>query len=212
MHELGVDGQGYPTTVVVLEKYKLKRVCAAGLAPLLIESQLYLDCYRDLVLHRRSERLGTGLVGALAAFHDLILVENIGVAPFDLAGLRLIRTISENAQHYPETVGRITSCGNGWWAVAAWKAIRPFVPVRTTQKITVLGAQYTAQLARVVPMGALPRRAGGLARFERLDRRFVAELGADASGACRATTAVSARSSCCLRVRLSALCVVGGKQ
>ena len=43
MHPSGRDRRGSPTTVVVLEHYKLQRVCAAGLGALLVESNLYVD-------------------------------------------------------------------------------------------------------------------------------------------------------------------------
>ena len=40
---------------------------------------------------------------------------------FDRASLKLIGKVTECTKHYPEACARITSCGNGWAAVALWK-------------------------------------------------------------------------------------------
>ena len=177
MHPAGRDRRASPTTTVVLEHYKLARICAAGLGNLLLESNMYVDQYRDLLLHAETVAThGARLTGGLVAFHDVICVDNIGVAPFDLAGLRLVKAVSENSKHYPETVGRITSCGNSWLALTAWKVIKRFVPAHTTRKIAVLGVHYAPTLLEVVPPTALSRRMGGLHRSANpaLDAAFAA--------------------------------------
>ena len=44
-----------------------------------------------------------------------------GMFTFDRASLKLIGKVTECTKHYPEACARITSCGNGWAAVALWK-------------------------------------------------------------------------------------------
>jgi hypothetical protein len=99
--------------------------------------------YFDIVLHKLSESRGS-----LAQRHDLLTVLNpsIGIFQFSPAALRLINRVSANQKHYPESVGRITSCGNGALAVGIWKIIRPWVPKHTTEKIRVLGTAFEEQI------------------------------------------------------------------
>ena len=61
MHELGVDGEGYPTVVVL--KLQAEARVRGRLFPAPQSRSYCLDCYCDLVLHRLSERLSTGLAG-----------------------------------------------------------------------------------------------------------------------------------------------------
>ena len=43
-------------------------------------------------------------------------------------------------------VYKISSCGNGWVAVRAWRLIRRAVPERTKRKIRVLGVSFAEDL------------------------------------------------------------------
>ncbi|GMI33775.1 hypothetical protein TeGR_g3651 [Tetraparma gracilis] len=137
------DKNGNLVTSVAVGLYDLRKVNAASLGDLLVKGNICVDVYFDIVLHKLSESRGS-----LAQRHDLLTVLNpsIGIFQFSPAALRLINRVSANQKHYPESVGRITSCGNGALAVGIWKIIRPWVPKHTTEKIRVLGTAFEEQI------------------------------------------------------------------
>jgi hypothetical protein len=146
------DRAGNLLTSVAVGLYDLRKVVRANLSDLLIKSNIYVDCYFEILLERLSlQNL------RLMQRHDLLIVSNpsIGLFQFSPSALRLIKRISMNSKHFPETIAKITSCGNNMMAVGIWKIIRPFVPKHTTEKITVLGSSFQEELLKSIEGSAI---------------------------------------------------------
>ncbi|GMH46627.1 hypothetical protein TrVE_jg3208 [Triparma verrucosa] len=126
-------------TSVSVGLYDLRKIVASNLQDLLITSNIYLDVYFSILLDNLSVKNNR-----LVQRHDLLCCTNpsIGLFQFTPSTLSLIRKIGANSKHFPESISKITSCGNNIVAVGLWKIIRPFVPKHTTEKIRVLGMDY----------------------------------------------------------------------
>lgn len=155
LHRHGFDKQGNLLTTVLVGEWRVKLVAAKGkdMEELLIRGQMYLDEYFDIVLHRLTEERGL-----LVRRHDLLSVSNpsIGVLQFTPGAIGLIQKSTAGSQHYPEAVARVTSCGNGMFALGLWKLINPFVPEHTKRKIQVLGTTYYPNLLEVIEENEIP--------------------------------------------------------
>jgi hypothetical protein len=167
MHELGCDKDGRVLTICMICFFDLKKVIKQKLQPLISRAQMFLDEYWNLKLEYLSEQRGK-----LVARHDMINVLHLPLTHFDLPSLRLITSITEGSKHYPESVARITSCGNGVVAVTAWGFIKHFVPKHTTKKIRVLGTNFAPELCDFVGAGILPVAMGGFRRYQQFDARW----------------------------------------
>ena len=56
---------------------------------------------------------------------------------------------------------KITSCGNGSVAVAAWQIMKHFIPERTKRKLRVLGTSFVPDLLTEIPLQCIPLVWGG---------------------------------------------------
>ena len=160
MHRHGFDRSGNIITSVLVGAWQVKKVAGKGkeMEELLICGQMYLDVYFDLVLHDLTlER------GMLARRHDLLNVNNpsIGMFQFTPGAIGLIQKSTAGSKHYPEAVAKISSCGNGMFALGIWKLIAPFVPKHTVSKIQVLGKNYKKDLLVDIEENNIPEYFGG---------------------------------------------------
>jgi hypothetical protein len=97
----------------------------------------------------------------LVARHDVINVVNFGFFQWNKACYDLLGPIFEGGKHYPESVRKITSCGNGSVAVAAWQIMKHFIPERTKRKLRVLGTSFVPDLLTEIPLQCIPLVWGG---------------------------------------------------
>jgi len=146
------DRDGNLITSVAVGNYDLRKIVKAGLQDLLVKSNIFLDCFFEIMLERLSIKNQK-----LMQRHDLLIVMNpsIGLFQFSPAALMLIKRVSLSSKHFPESIAKITSCGNNLVAVGIWKIIRPFVPRHTTEKITVLGTGFQEDLRTKIDDDAL---------------------------------------------------------
>ena len=131
----GQDAAGNMMNVVLMHKYDLKKVIAAGLEEIILEGQRALDEYWFIELHRLSLERKT-----LVARHEVIYVQEMPLLHFDIASLRLLPKLSEGSKMYPEMVALMSSVGNGAVLLALYRRIiRPFTPAHTREKLAVHG-------------------------------------------------------------------------
>ena len=141
---LGQSAEGNPATLVLLHHYDLKRVQKAGLTPLLVQLQQYIDEWWWCELCARS-----AAAGRLLARDDIIFVAKIGLFQFDIGCARIFSQVLAGAKHYPESVAHIMSVGNFRALVAMYNAvIRPFMPQHTKEKILVFGRDLESNTIR----------------------------------------------------------------
>jgi len=147
-----MDKGGNLLTSVAVGLYDLRKVVRAGLQDLLVKSNIYVDVYFELNLERLSVKNQR-----LVQRHDLLLICNpsIGIFQFSPSTLKLIRSVSMNSKHFPESIAKITSCGNNMVAVGIWAIIKPFVPKHTTEKISVFGTNFLPELLKNIDQEAL---------------------------------------------------------
>lgn len=86
-----------------------------------------------------------------------------GWAQFDTnAGITIVQTLSA---HYPERLGRIVFFNTPFLFKAFWSVVKPFIDVRTAQKIVFLGDQKELATALGVPASVIPRWCGGTSDY-----------------------------------------------
>ena len=92
-------------TSVAVGLFDLRKIVSAGLGDLLVKSNIFVDCYFEIVLERLSVENQR-----LMQRHDLLIVSNpsIGLFQFSPSALRLIKRVSLNSKHFPETIGEMT--------------------------------------------------------------------------------------------------------
>lgn len=148
------DKAGNLLTSVAVGFYDLRKIVRTGLQDLLVKSNIFVDVFFEIQLERLSIK-----EQKLAQRHDLLIVSNpyIGLFQFSPSALKLICSVSMNFKHFPETIAKITSCGNNMVAVGIWKVIRPFVPKHTTKKISVLGTSFMPELLKNIEEGKLEK-------------------------------------------------------
>ena len=143
------------------------------------------DEWFNWALHCESER-----TGMLAARHDILDVSTLSPLQLTGAALPLMQAFMERTKHYPETVARITSCGNSWAGLAIWALVKNAVDPATRAKLAVLGMPFRHTLRESNSAAVLPPSFGGI----------YAPFARDEDG----VISVAARSRYDLRVRLEA--------
>ena len=96
-----------------------------------------MDEWYNFELYRLSKERN-----ACVGRHDIINVNTFGYFQFDRPCYKFLEQVFEGNQHYPESCVRITSLGNGWLAMAAWKIMSPFIPARTKEKLRAVGTDF----------------------------------------------------------------------
>ena len=128
-HQYGVDAYGNVLTMTDIGALDLRAIVKGGLQDLYVQFCMVTEEHGNLTLHELSEQ-----AGKLIARHDVINVVNFGFFQWNKACYDLLGPIFEAGKHYPESVRKITSCGNGSVAVAAWQVMKNFIPERTKKK------------------------------------------------------------------------------
>jgi hypothetical protein len=125
---------------------------------LLVRGQMYLDEFFDIRLERLSEERGRQ-----ARRHDLLNVHSPGIGYFQFtpAAIRCIQSSTAGSKHYPESIAKISSCGNGRFILGIWTLISPLVPEHTYKKAGVFGMDYRDNLLRDIAEEELPLDYGG---------------------------------------------------
>ena len=155
-YEYGIDNNNNVMTVTDIGALDIRAIIKHGLQDLWSEMCLTTEEYSNLKLHDLTvER------GHLVARHDVINVSNFGLFQWNKECYSLITKVFAGNTHYPESVVKITSCGNGSVAVMAWKVMKHFVPERTKRKLSVLGTTFIPDLIDEVPFHHLPLTWGG---------------------------------------------------
>ena len=134
---LGSSCEGSPTVGIQMHEYDLKKVIKADLVEQFIEFQQFTDEYWCVELAARSRSTNQMLARTI-----IVNVQHVGLFFFDMASIKLLPRISESMKHYPESVSRIVSCGNGKILLALYNSvIKPFVPAHTREKLFALGRE-----------------------------------------------------------------------
>jgi hypothetical protein len=115
------------------------------------------DEWFNWALHCESER-----TGRLAARHDILDVSTLSPLQLTGAALPLMQAFMERTKHYPETVARITSCGNSWAGLAIWAVVKNAVDPATRAKLAVLGTPFRHTLRERNSAAVLPPSFGGI--------------------------------------------------
>ena len=131
-HEYGLDRHGCLMTVTDIGALDLRAIVKAGLQEMYIEFCIMTEEYSNIRLHAMSVARGR-----LVARHDVINVSQFGIFQWNKACYAMLTPVFEGNKHYPESVVKITSCGNGRVAILAWRVMRVFVPARTKKKLCV---------------------------------------------------------------------------
>ena len=155
-HQYGVDDYGNILTMTDIGALDLRAIVKNGLEDLYVQFALLAEEHANLTLHEMSTK-----AGKLVARHDVINVVNFEFFQWNKSCFDLLTPIFEGGKHYPESVRKITSCGNGNVALAAWQLMKHFIPERTKQKLRVLGTSFLPDLLTEIPLACIPLAWGG---------------------------------------------------
>lgn len=155
-HHYGMDTYGNLLTMTDIGALDLRAIIKGGLEELYTRFCLMTEEHGNILLHKLSCK-----AGKLVARHDVINVVNFGFFQWNKACYDLLTPIFEGGKHYPESVRKITSCGNGSVAVAAWQIMKHFIPDRTKRKLRVLGTSFVPDLLTEIPLQCIPLVWGG---------------------------------------------------
>ncbi|KAG2427707.1 hypothetical protein HYH02_014538 [Chlamydomonas schloesseri] len=119
----------------------------------------YLRCYLPACSQAAGRPICTTTV--------IIDLAGLGLGHFNAATQRLLNTFSKIDQdYYPEHLGLMFIINTPLIFRGMWAAVQPLLQERTRKKIIMLGSDYLPELAKVVPLEALPQCLGGRGRLQ----------------------------------------------
>ena len=161
------DKFGNLVTVTSIGDLNMKKILRLNLQELYLDYIHTMDEWYNFELYRLSKERN-----ACVGRHDIINVNTFGYFQFDRPCYKFLEQVFEGNQHYPESCVRITSLGNGWLAMAAWKIMSPFIPARTKEKLRAVGTDFMPVLLESMEIDQIPAYWGGLKNNTPFDLLF----------------------------------------
>ena len=165
-YDYGFDLFNRMLTVTDIGSLDLKSIIEAKLEKPYFELCILMEEYSNLVLHELTVKRGR-----LVARHDVIVVSGMSLFQWDRSCLELVTSVlGPMGSHYPESVVKITSAGNGKVAVIIYGFVSVFIPARTKEKLTVLGYYFVDGLLSDVALNRIPLAWGGIGAGNDFDK------------------------------------------
>ena len=161
------DKFGNLVTVTSVGDLDMKKVLRLQLQELYLDYIHTLDEWYNIKLYRLSKERN-----ACVGRHDIINVTTFGYFQFDRPCYKFLQEVFDGNQHYPESCVRITSLGNGWLAMMAWRIMSPFIPARTKEKLRAVGTDFMPVLLESMEIDQIPAYWGGLKNDTAFDKLF----------------------------------------
>jgi len=152
----GLDREGRP---ISFEKYG--RADAATMISLLTpEEYLRVHIYKFQNLLMKAEESSKTLDKNIETFTLVLDLEGIKMDTRKTNDFLTVCSLND-ADNYPERLGRMIIINTPWVFSFIWKIVAPFIDAKTKSKISIVYGKYTDDLLKYIPMESLPKEYGG---------------------------------------------------
>jgi len=152
----GLDREGRPVT---FEKYG--RADAATMISLMTpEEYLRIHIYKFQHLLLKTEEASKKFGKNIETFTLVLDLEGIKMDTRKTNDFLTICSLND-ADNYPERLGRMIIINTPWVFSFLWKIVAPFIDAKTKSKISIIYGNYTEDLLKYIPPETLPKEYGG---------------------------------------------------